>query len=122
MSAEKASLYPIAVLIDELRNDDKEKRLNAIRNIRTICIALGPERCRHELLPYIQDLLDDDEEILCALAEVLGDCLEHVGGPAHADHLFKVLEKLSCIEEKTVREKVNLKLHLLCRQLTQSRN
>lgn len=50
-------------------------------------------------MPFIQELLDDDEEVLCALAKVLGNCLEYVGGPAQADHIFKVLEKLSNIEE-----------------------
>lgn len=101
-----SSLYPIAVLIDELRCDDQKKRLNAIQSFHTICIALGPDRCRNELLPYILELLEDDEEILCSLAEVLGTCLEYVGGPAQAEHLLRVLERLCNIEEMSVREKV----------------
>lgn len=100
------SLYPVAVLIDELRCDDQKKRLNSIQSFHTICIALGPERCRNELLPYILELLEDDEEILCSLAEVLGGCLEYVGGSAHAEHLLRVLERLCNIEEVTVRDKV----------------
>ena len=101
-----ASLHPIAVLIDDLRCDDQKRRLNAIQSFNTICIALGPDRCRSELLPYILELLEDDEEVLSALADVLGSCLEYVGGPAHAEHLLRVLERLSNIEEQTVREKV----------------
>jgi serine/threonine-protein phosphatase 2A regulatory subunit A len=46
-------------------------RLDAIQNLPTISIALGKERTRNELLPYIMDLMDDDEEILLVLAGVL---------------------------------------------------
>jgi serine/threonine-protein phosphatase 2A regulatory subunit A len=61
-----------------------------------------------ELLPYIMDLMDDDEEILMQLAEVLdGSFLEHVGGPLFAPHLFKPLERLCEVEESAVRDKVS---------------
>lgn len=48
-------------MIDELKSDDKKKRINSIQNLHTISIALGMERTRNELLPYIMDLMDDDE-------------------------------------------------------------
>lgn len=50
--------------------------------------------------------MDDEEEVLLALAEVLGQFLDYIGGPAHAIHLLKPLEKLCQLEETTVREKV----------------
>lgn len=103
---DSSSLYPIAVLIDELRDDDQKKRITAIQSFATICIALGPERTRNELLPYILELLEEDEEVLTALAEVLGTVLDHVGGPSQAEHLLRVLERLCLIEELAVREKV----------------
>ena len=106
MTDSHSSLYPIAVLIDELRAEDQKKRIHSINKLSTICIALGPERTRSELLPYIFELLEDDEEVLCALATVLGTLLDYVGGAAQADHLLKVLERLCLIEEKSVREKV----------------
>ena len=65
----KNSLYPITVLIDELKSDDKKKRVNSVKNLATISTALGKERTRNELLPYIMDLMDDEEEILIVLAE-----------------------------------------------------
>ena len=39
-------------------------RINAVKSLQTISVALGVERTRNELLPYILDLMDDDEEIL----------------------------------------------------------
>jgi serine/threonine-protein phosphatase 2A regulatory subunit A len=65
-------LYPIAILIDELKSDDVTLRLNAIHRISTIALALGPERARDELVPFLQDSLDDEDEVLLALAEELG--------------------------------------------------
>jgi serine/threonine-protein phosphatase 2A regulatory subunit A len=67
---------------------------------------LGPERTRNELLPYVVELLEDDEEILVQIAESLGNMLDTVGGPTQAESILKVLEKLCAIEEISVREKV----------------
>lgn len=47
------SLYPIAVLIDELKHEDVVLRLNAIKRLSTIALALGPERTRSELIPFL---------------------------------------------------------------------
>ena len=72
-------------------------------------MGLGKERTINELMPYIMDLMDDDEEVLIALAETLdGKFLEYVGGPLFAPHLFKPLEKLCEVEETTVRDKVSV--------------
>jgi serine/threonine-protein phosphatase 2A regulatory subunit A len=67
-------LYPIAVLIDELKvmllettevrpgqmltnhfsqHDDVLLRLNAIHRLSTIALALGAERTREELIPFL---------------------------------------------------------------------
>jgi len=104
----KNTLYPITVLIDELKAEDKKKRINSVKNLPTISVALGMERTRNELMPYIMDLMDDDEEILVVLAETLnGQFLEYVGGPLFAPHLFKPLERLCEVEETVVRDKVS---------------
>lgn len=48
-----ASLYPVAILIDELKNEDIQLRLNSIRRLSTIAVALGVERTRDELIPFL---------------------------------------------------------------------
>ncbi len=59
------------------------------------------------------DLMDDEEEVLLALAEVLGpQFLDYVGGPAHALHIIKILEKLCQLDESTVRDKVRFEIIL----------
>lgn len=79
-----------------------------MKSLHTISVALGVERTRNELLPYILDLMDDDEEILVEMAQTLdGSFLQYVGGPLFAPHLFKPLERLCEVEEPAVREKVS---------------
>lgn len=99
-------LYPIAVLIDELKSDDVNLRLNAIRRLGTIALALGPERARGELITFLQDSLDDEDEVLMALAEELSvPFVDYIGGPQYAHLLLPPLENLAAVEEAVVRDK-----------------
>eukprot|EP01134_Creolimax_fragrantissima_P005979 CFRG5979T1 len=98
-------LYPIAVLIDELKNEDVQARLESISRLSTIALALGPERTRAELLSFLQNSLDDEDEVLRALAEELGGFVPLVGGPEYAETLLPLLEQLAAMEETIVRDK-----------------
>jgi len=71
MAAAEEPLYPIAILIDELKNDDIQLRLNSIRRLGTIAKALGEDRTRRELIPFLNENNDDDDEVLLAMAEEL---------------------------------------------------
>uniref|UniRef100_A0A672SFB6 Serine/threonine-protein phosphatase 2A 65 kDa regulatory subunit A beta isoform-like n=1 Tax=Sinocyclocheilus grahami TaxID=75366 RepID=A0A672SFB6_SINGR len=99
------SLYPIAVLIDELRNEDVQLRLNSIKKLSTIALALGVERTRTELLPFLTDTIYDEDEVLLALAEQLGSFTVLVGGPEFVNCLLPPLESLATVEETVVRDK-----------------
>lgn len=52
------------------------------------------------------DSVEDEDEVLTALSEELGNFTEYVGGPEHAHVLLSPLENLAAIEEPLVREKV----------------
>nr|XP_022324532.1 serine/threonine-protein phosphatase 2A 65 kDa regulatory subunit A alpha isoform-like [Crassostrea virginica] len=99
------SLYPIAVLIDELRNEDVQLRLNSIKKLSTIALALGVERTRSELIPFLTDTIYDEDEVLLALAEQLGSFTPLVGGPEYVHCLLPPLESLATVEETVVRDK-----------------
>jgi serine/threonine-protein phosphatase 2A regulatory subunit A len=51
--SEEQEVYPIAVLSEELKSEDVQLRLNAIKNLGTIAMALGPQRTRDELIPFL---------------------------------------------------------------------
>ncbi|KAJ3197504.1 hypothetical protein HK101_003202 [Irineochytrium annulatum] len=103
--ADSEQLYPIAVLIDELKHDDVALRLNAIRRLSIIALALGPDRTRDELIPFLDESIDDEDEVLLVLAEELGNFVEYVGGPTYGHILLVPLETLAAVEETTVRDK-----------------
>ena len=65
---------------------------------------LGPERTRSELIPYVTELIDDEDEVLVALAENLGNLLSHVGGASKIEFLLNPLEQMGNIEEHVVRD------------------
>jgi len=114
---EEGGLYPIAVLIDELKHEDVQLRLNSIKRLDTIATALGVERTRTELIPFLNESVDDDDEVLLVLAEELGNFVDYVGGPSHAHTLLVPLEGLATVEEMTVREKAVGSLNAVCKAL-----
>ncbi|MCJ1412671.1 Polyamine N-acetyltransferase 1 [Ptychographa xylographoides] len=113
-------LYPIAVLIDELKHDDVLLRLNAIHRLSTIALALGAERTRDELIPFLDESVEDEDEVLTALSEELGNFVEYVGGPEYGHVLLSPLENLAAIEEPLVREKAVESLNKICGELSQA--
>ncbi|KAH7360608.1 armadillo-type protein [Rhexocercosporidium sp. MPI-PUGE-AT-0058] len=111
-------LYPIAVLIDELKHDDVLLRLNAIHRLSTIALALGAERTRDELIPFLDESVEDEDEVLTALSGELGGFVEYVGGPEWGHVLLSPLENLAAIEEPLVREKAVESLNKICEELS----
>jgi serine/threonine-protein phosphatase 2A regulatory subunit A len=54
------------------RHDDVNHRINATKHLGRIAKALGPERTREELIPFMHDSTDDDDDVLLAMAGALG--------------------------------------------------
>lgn len=105
MAMDNAQAHAVAVLIDELRSDDQQTRLASFKKLDYIAEALGPMRTREELIPYLGEFVDDDDEILLLLADALSKFLPYIGGPEYANFLFNPLETLSGMGEAAVRNK-----------------
>lgn len=63
-------------------------RLNSIKKLSTIALALGIERTRSELIPFLTETIYDEDEVLLALAEQLGTFTPLVGGPEYVHCLL----------------------------------
>ncbi len=50
--------------------------------------------------------MDDEDEVLVAIAEELGQLIDFVGGPPSAHTLLNPLAALAAVEETVVRDKV----------------
>ena len=60
-----------------------------------------------ELIPFVTDGLDDEDEVLIAISMSLGSLVPAVGGAAHAHVLLRPLEFLLTVEEASVRERAS---------------
>lgn len=102
---------PVNLLIDELKSDDIRKRINSVKNLNLIASTIGPERARNELVPFLQELLDDEDEVLAELVDSLANSFtEYLGGAQHGVQLVPLLESLCKVEDPVVREKAALQL------------
>ena len=84
-------------LIDELKHEDVALRLNSMRKLETIATALGPQRTREELLPFLNESVDDEDEVLLVLAEELTKFIGFVGGNEHLATILVPLESLATV-------------------------
>jgi serine/threonine-protein phosphatase 2A regulatory subunit A len=71
-----------------------------------------------ELLPFLTDGMDDEDEVLLAVATSLGRMVPAVGGSAQAQLLFRPLELLLAIEETTVRDAAAAAAQAILQQIT----
>lgn len=111
-------LYPLALLMDELKHDDVLNRVEAMQKVDTIAIALGPERTVKELLPFLNEVAqDDEEEVFAVLAEKLGDMVPYIGGTENCKPLILILTILALMEEPIVRDKAIDALNKISTQL-----
>ena len=84
LSSLNKPLLPTKIVITYSKSSSKinifQLRLNSIKKLSTIALALGVERTRSELIPFLTDTIYDEDEVLLALAEQLGTFTPLVGG------------------------------------------
>eukprot|EP00758_Cryptobia_borreli_P001160 Tbor_TRINITY_DN1991_c0_g1::TRINITY_DN1991_c0_g1_i1::g.3488::m.3488/K03456/PPP2R1; serine/threonine-protein phosphatase 2A regulatory subunit A len=94
----------VNTMIEALRSDDPEQRLESVRGIHLIASALGQERTREELIPFLTDYLDENDDVLREFAKGLATMLPRVGGMAHVKCITNPLVLLCGLEDVTVRD------------------
>lgn len=113
-------VYPLALLMDELKHDDISNRIDAMKKLDTIALAMGPERTRDELIPFLTEVAQDDEdEVFAVLADELGEFVPFIGGPEFAAILLPALEILASTEETLVRDKAVASLNSIACELSE---
>ena len=91
-------------LLEDLQNPDIKIKKNAFQNLRGISLALGRERTRKELLPYLKSCVDEEEdEIIIELAKVLSNFIDCIGGKQYIKELLNLLEIILNIDDHFVR-------------------
>ncbi|KAM3131083.1 hypothetical protein pb186bvf_016781 [Paramecium bursaria] len=96
------------IYIEELKSDDANLKINAVSKITSIAQILGEKRTQQELLPYLIEIIeeqDNEDEFLIKLAQEILNLKKYIGGNLKAHLLIAPLEILSSMEEALVREK-----------------
>ena len=103
---EKLAQITSISLLEDLQNMDNKIRINAIHNLRSISLALGSETTRKELLPYLKNCINNEEEdeILIELTKILSNFLDCMGGIAYTSELLNLFGVLLSIDEPTIRK------------------
>jgi serine/threonine-protein phosphatase 2A regulatory subunit A len=92
---------------EEIASDTAAVRIEAINNLNLIASALGPQKTREELIPYLVLAIDDekfknDEEFLCKVASGLGEMPNYMN-QNNMEILIPPLESLAAQEETVIR-------------------
>ena len=93
-------------LLEDLQSQETKIKINAIHNLRGISLALGCEATKKELLPYLKNCVNNEEEdeVLIELAKVLSNFLDCIGGKENIKDLLGLFEVISTIDEPTIRK------------------
>jgi hypothetical protein len=84
--------------------DNLRTSVDALKELKRVSKTLGQGRTREELIPYISEPHEDNDEHLLVMAQELGGMISHVGGSAYAHVLLKPLEDLTGSDENSVRD------------------
>ena len=93
-------------LLEDLQSPDNKTKINAIHNLTNISLALGCEATRKELLPYLKNCINNEEEdeILIELAKILSNFLTCIGGIKYINELLNIFEVILSIDEPSIRK------------------
>ena len=93
-------------LLEDLQSQETKIKINAIHNLRGISLALGCEATKKELLPYLKNCVNNEEEdeVLIELAKVLSNFLDCIGGKENIKDLLGLFEVILTIDEPTIRK------------------
>jgi serine/threonine-protein phosphatase 2A regulatory subunit A len=105
MAAPSEAPDPLALLQEDLRDDDIEQVVASASRINLVATSIGPDRTRTQLLAFLREYAEEDnDEAHAAIAKQLGEFVPLIGGPTHGKLLLPILEKFCGEEEVVVRE------------------
>ena len=89
--AADAATMALGLMKEELKNEEIERRIEAMRRIGVVAKVIGPEQARTTLLDLLRESVEDDDEVLLAMAKSLAELVDAIGGPEHAGLLLPLL-------------------------------
>ncbi len=97
----------MTLIIDQLKNENRNIRYFCINNLNTVAELLGPSRTEEELLPLILDYIinfEDNEEILSKLTLKLFELTNFISNKNNITSILRGLELLAGNDDENVRQ------------------
>ncbi|KRX02542.1 Major facilitator superfamily domain, general substrate transporter [Pseudocohnilembus persalinus] len=89
---ENENIFPLEILLNELKNPELEQRVQSVKQIHQIAFALGEEKCRVFLIPFIQEIINQEEkEVIIGLIQVLPNLIVPIGGKGYGNLLMDII-------------------------------
>jgi serine/threonine-protein phosphatase 2A regulatory subunit A len=98
-------LSAMTLFEEQLSGNDAELRVDALRKLKVVGDAIGPAATLSNLLPYLLDHTDDEDEILLTMADQLGQMVPSLIPPKQCMPIIDILEQLAGVEETVVRQR-----------------
>lgn len=114
---EKDPIDPSEILrlfTEDIKTNSIHERLFTAGNMWLVAAALGPEKTRSELIPFLMQENNFEGEIKAIIAEQLGNFVKYVGGPQYAYFIINPLKNLIDSDEIFVRQKAIESLAAVC--------
>mmetsp|Transcript_2697 Transcript_2697/g.5222 ORF Transcript_2697/g.5222 Transcript_2697/m.5222 type:complete len:607 (-) Transcript_2697:82-1902(-) len=94
----------LGLLKEEFKDNDLTSKRRASERLDVVAKALGPDKTKSELVPWLKENLQQEDEILYIFAKKVFDLLDLIGDGA-AIEFWPVLEGLLEVEETFVRDR-----------------
>jgi len=99
---------PLELLKADLSEGNHEEVISSLKKLTIIASAMGPERTRNELIPFLSEYCQEDnddfhDESITVVGAELGKFAPLVGANEHVHLLLPILESLACADETAVR-------------------
>ena len=106
-------------LLEDLQSQDSKTKINAIHNLRGISLALGCEATRKELLPYLKNCINNEEEdeVLIELTKMLSNFFDCIGGIKYISEFLNLFEVILNIDEPNIKKEAINSLKILLEQI-----
>lgn len=119
MNSQKLDQITATTLLEDLKSSETKTKINALKNLRGISFALGRERTRKELLPFLSSCIEEEEdEVLIELAKILSNFIDCIGGKQYVIELINIFETLLCVDEANIRAEAINSLQIIIKQVS----
>jgi len=102
------SVDPLKLFKEDLHSESMSVRVECMKKLKRVALALGPDRCVDDLMPVLRSWSQNavEDELLSILASAMdAEFLDIIGGSKNSKSILEILQMLCATEETVVRDR-----------------